>query len=160
MSRSKTITKKPGIPDAIYGSRLVQKLINKSMYDGKKSSAAAQIYQALDILKQNNGDTDPSKILETVLTTVAPKMEVRSRRVGGASYQVPSEVRGDRKIHLAMKWLIEAARGKSNKEFHTFAEKLASEMQDALAGTGNAIKKRDMVHKMAEANRAFAHLRW
>jgi small subunit ribosomal protein S7 len=160
MSRSKTITKKPGIPDPIYNSRLVQKLINKSMYDGKKSTAAAQIYGALDILKQKNADADPSKILETVLTTVAPKMEVRSRRVGGASYQVPSEVRGERKNHLAMKWLIEAARGKSNKEFHTFAEKLASEMQDALAGTGNAIKKRDMVHKMAEANRAFAHLRW
>lgn len=160
MSRSKKITKKPGVPDPVYNSRLVQKLINKSMYDGKKSTAATQIYAALDILKEKNADTDPSKILETVLSTVAPKMEVRSRRVGGASYQVPSEVRGERKNHLAMKWLIEAARAKSNKEFHTFGEKLASEMQDALAGTGNAIKKRDMVHKMAEANRAFAHLRW
>lgn len=160
MSRSKTITKKLGPTDAIYNSRLVQKLINKSMYDGKKSVASAQIYKALDLLKEKTGEADPSKTLENVLGAVAPKMEVRPRRVGGASYQVPMEVRGDRKNHLAMKWLLEAARGRSNKEYHTFAEKLAAEMQDILAGTGNAIKKRDTVHKMAEANRAFAHLRW
>ena len=87
-------------------------------------------------------------------------MEVRPRRVGGASYQVPIEVRGDRKTHLAMKWLLEAARSRSNKEFHTFAEKLAVEVQDAINGVGSAIKKRDTIHKMAESNRAFAHLRW
>lgn len=130
------------------------------MYDGKKSSAASQVYGALEIIKTKQPDTDPAKILETVISTVAPKMEVRSRRVGGASYQVPSEVRGDRKIHLAMKWLIEAARSRSNKEYHTFAEKLAAEMLDSLNGLGNTIKKRDMVHKMAEANKAFAHLKW
>ncbi len=124
------------------------------------NTAATQIYQALELIKAKNAESDPSKILEQVINTIAPKMEVRPRRVGGASYQVPSEVRGDRKVHLAMKWLLEAARGKPNKEYHTFAEKLAAEMQDALAGTGNAIKKRDMIHKMAEANRAFAHLRW
>lgn len=124
------------------------------MKDGKKSPAAAQIYTALKSFE------DPAKTLETVINTIAPKMEVRPRRVGGASYQVPSEVRGDRKTHLALKWLLEAARSRSNKEFHTFAEKLTAEMNDALAGTGNAIKKRDMVQKMAEANKVFAHLRW
>ncbi len=160
MPRSKKITKRQANPDPIYNNRLITKLINKVMRDGKKSPAATQVYGALDLLKAKNADQDPSKLFETVLNTIAPKMEVRPRRVGGASYQVPSEVRGDRKIHLALKWLIEAARSRSNKEYHTFAEKLAAEMQDALGGTGNAIKKRDMVHKMAEANKVFAHLRW
>lgn len=130
------------------------------MKDGKKSPAATQVYRALELVKDKTPEGDPAKILETVINTIAPKMEVRPRRVGGASYQVPSEVRGERKSHLAMKWLIEAARNRSNKEFHTYAEKLAAEMSDVLAGTGSALKKRDMVHKMAEANRAFAHLRW
>lgn len=146
--------------DPVYNSRLVTKLINKTMYDGKKNVAAKQIYEALNLAKEKAAEKDPAKILEQVITIIAPKMEVRPRRVGGASYQVPSEVRGDRKTHLAMKWLLEAARKRSNKEFHTFAEKLAAEMVDTLNNTGNAIKKRDMVHKMAEANRAFAHLRW
>jgi len=154
MPRSKTIIKRPTLPDPIYNSRLVTKLINKAMKDGKKSPAATQIYTALKTFE------DPAKTLETVINTIAPKMEVRPRRVGGASYQVPSEVRGDRKIHLALKWLLEAARSRPNKEFHTFAEKLIVEMNDTLAGTGNAIKKRDMVQKMAEANKVFAHLRW
>ncbi len=130
------------------------------MHDGKKSVAAAQIYKTLEIVKAKLPDQESDKILEQVINTIAPKMEVRSRRVGGASYQVPSEVRGERKTHLALKWLLEAARSRSNNEYHTFAEKLAAELQDALAGTGNAIKKRDMVHKMAEANKVFAHLRW
>lgn len=154
MPRGKQITKRETAPDPIYSSRLVTKLINKTMRDGKKSPAAAQIYTALAKFD------DPAKTLELVIATVAPKMEVRSRRVGGASYQVPSEVRGDRKIHLALKWLLEAARSRSNKEYHTFAEKLAAEMTDVLAGTGGAIKKRDMVQKMAEANKVFSHLRW
>lgn len=154
MPRSRTIIKRQTLPDPVYNSRLVTKLINKAMKDGKKSSAAAQIYAALKLFE------DPAKTLEQVINTIAPRMEVRPRRVGGASYQVPSEVRGDRKIHLALKWLLEAARSRPNKEFHTFAEKLAIEMKDALAGTGNAIKKRDMVQKMAEANKVFAHLRW
>lgn len=154
MPRSKKITKKVTIGDPIYDSKLVTKLINKSMRDGKKSVASKQIYTALATFE------NPAQTLETVINAIAPKMEVRSRRVGGASYQVPSEVRGDRKVHLALKWLIEAARSRSNKEFHTFSEKLIVEMKDALAGTGNAIKKRDMVQKMAEANKVFAHLRW
>lgn len=160
MSRSKKIIKKITPADPVYNSRLVTKLINKVMRDGKKSPAATQIYRCFDIIKTKLPDEDPSKVLDQVIGTIAPKMEVRPRRVGGASYQVPSEVRGDRKVHLAVKWLTQAARSRSNKEYHTFAEKLAAEMQDALAGTGGAIKKRDMVQKMAEANKVFAHLRW
>ena len=154
MPRSKKITKREVVPDPVFGSRLMTKLINKSMYDGKKSTASAQIYKAFEKFE------DPAKTLETVLNTIAPKMEVRPRRVGGASYQVPTEVKGDRKIHLAIRWLLDAARARSNKEYHTFAEKLAAEMTDVLAGTGNALKKRDMVQKMAESNKVFAHLRW
>ncbi len=130
------------------------------MRDGKKSVAAGQIYKTLELLKTKLPDQEPDKVLEQAVSTIAPKMEVRPRRVGGASYQVPSEVRGDRKTHLALKWLLEAARSRSNKEYHVFAEKLAAEIQDALNNTGNAIKKRDMVHKMAEANKVFSHLRW
>lgn len=154
MPRSGKIIKKIVPTDPVYNSRLMTKLINKTMMDGKKSVAAAQIYKAFEKFE------DPAKTLEDVVNTIAPKMEVRSRRVGGASYQVPTEVKGDRKVHLALKWLLEAARTKSNKEFHSFAEKLASEMTDVLAGTGNALKKRDMVQKMADANKVFAHLKW
>lgn len=146
--------------DPVYSNRLVTKLINKTMHDGKKSTAAKQVYRALEIVKEKMPESDPVKTFELVINTIGPKMEVRSRRVGGASYQVPSEVRGDRKVHLAIIWLLDAARKRSNKEYHTFAEKLAAEMIDSTNGLGNAIKKRDMVHKMAEANRAFAHLRW
>lgn len=155
MPRSKKISvKRETLADPVYNSKLVTKLINKVMYDGKKSVAEKQIYQALETFPE------PAKILEQVIMAIAPKVEVRSRRVGGASYQVPTEVRGDRKIHLALKWLIEAARGKPNKEFHSFAEKLAAEMKDVLAGAGAALKKRDQVQKMADANRVFAHLKW
>lgn len=160
MARSKKITKTLSALDPVYNSRLVTKMINKTMKDGKKSTAAKQVYGAMDILKEKMTDQDPAKVLETVINTIAPKMEVRPRRVGGASYQVPVEVRGERKVHLAIKWLLEAARKRPNKEYHTFSEKLAAEMTDSLTGLGSAIKKRDMVHKMAEANRAFAHLKW
>lgn len=160
MPRSKTITKRPFAVDAVYNSRIVGKFINKVMKDGKKSTASGQVYKSLELLKIKFPEQDPSKILEQALTAVSPKMEVRSRRVGGASYQVPSEVRGDRKMHLAMRWVIDAARGRSNKDYHTFAEKLAAELLDVLNNTGNAVKKRDQMQKMAEANRAFAHLRW
>ncbi len=160
MARSKKIHHRTVTPDPLYQSRTLTRFINKVMRDGKKGAAAKQVYATLEILKTKYPDEEPVKTFETVLSTVAPKMEVRPRRVGGASYQVPSEVRGDRKMHLAMRWLIDAARSRSNKEFHTFSEKLAAEMADVLNGTGNAIKKRDQVHKMAEANKAFAHLRW
>lgn len=154
MPRSRKITKREIALDPVYGSKLVTKLINKAMYDGKKSVASTQVYEALSQFPE------PAKALEQVISLIAPKMEVRSRRVGGASYQVPSEVKGDRKIHLAIRWLLDAARGRSNKEYHSFAKKLEAEMNDVLAGTGNALKKRDMVAKMAEANKVFAHLRW
>lgn len=160
MSRSKKITKALTPVDPVFGNRLMTKLINKSMRDGKKSAAATQVYKAFDLVKEKQPDAEASKFLDLVINTIAPKMEVRPRRVGGASYQVPMEVRGDRKTHLALKWLIEAARGRSNKEYHTYAEKLAAEMMDATQGLGGAIKKRDMVYKMAEANKAFAHLKW
>ncbi|MBI3887764.1 30S ribosomal protein S7 [Candidatus Microgenomates bacterium] len=117
MPRSRTIVKKQAAADPVYGSRLMTKLINKAMKDGKKSVAASVIYKAFEKFE------DPAKTLEDVVNTIAPKMEVRPRRVGGASYQVPTEVKGDRKTHLALKWLLEAARSKSNKEFHTFSEK-------------------------------------
>lgn len=154
MPRSRTIAKREVANDPVYNSKLVTKLINKSMFDGKKSVASAQIYDALSKFPE------AGKTVETVINTIAPKMEVRSRRVGGASYQVPAEVKGDRKIHLAIRWLLDAARSRSNKEYHTFSEKLVAEMNDVLAGTGNALKKRDMVQKMAEANKVFAHLKW
>ena len=128
------------------------------MKSGKKSTARDVVYKALESIKEKG--EDPVVVFETAINNVGPKMEVKARRVGGASYQVPIEVRGDRKTHLAMKWLLEAARSRSNKEFHTFAEKLAVEVQDAINGVGSAIKKRDTIHKMAESNRAFAHLRW
>ena len=130
------------------------------MHDGKKSTAATQVYKALALLKEKNPEVSGDKVLEQVINTIAPKMEVRPRRVGGASYQVPTEVRGDRKIHLALRWLIDAARGKSNKEYHTFAEKLVAEMNDTLAGTSNSLKKREIEKKMADANRVFSHLKW
>lgn len=160
MPRSRTIIKRIVEPDPVYNSKLVTKLINKSMWDGKKSTAATQIYRAFEIVKEKNAETDPAKFLEQVISIIGPKVEVRSRRVGGASYQVPTEVKGDRKIHLAIKWLLDAARARSNKEYHTFAQKLAAEMQDAVNNLGSAVKKRDTVAKMAEANRVFAHLRW
>lgn len=154
MPRSKKITKRETVGDPVYNSKLVTKLINKAMFDGKKSVAAALVYEALATFPE------PAKTLDQVIAAIAPKMEVRSRRVGGASYQVPSEVKGDRKVHLAIRWLLDAARARSNKEYHSFAKKLVAEMNDALAGTGNAIKKRDSVQKMAEANRVFSHLKW
>ncbi|MEK7565714.1 MAG: 30S ribosomal protein S7 [Patescibacteria group bacterium] len=160
MARSKTIHKKILEADPVHNSRTLTRFINKVMKDGKKSAASTQVYRALEILKEKFPEEESIKIFETVIQTIAPKMEVRSRRVGGASYLVPAEVRGDRKVHLAMRWLIDAARSKPNKEFHTFAEKLAAELIDAKNGLGNAIKKRDQVLKMAEANRAFAHLKW
>ncbi|OGG07317.1 30S ribosomal protein S7 [Candidatus Gottesmanbacteria bacterium RIFCSPHIGHO2_01_FULL_42_12] len=160
MPRSKKVKKIVLEGDPIYNSRALSKFINKVMYDGQKQAAAKEVYRALDLIKVKFPEEEAVKIFEGVLAAIAPKMEVRSRRVGGASYMVPSEVRGERKNHLAMRWLIDAARAKSNKEFHTFGEKLAAELTDAKNGVENAIKKRDNVIKMAEANKAFSHLRW
>lgn len=129
------------------------------MVDGKKSTAQAQVYKTLELIKEQTKQ-DPLSVFEKALTNVSPKMEVRPRRVGGASYQVPVEVRGDRKEALSIRWIIAGARARSNKEFHTFAQKLAQELIDTANGTGAAIKKRDDMQKAANANRAFAHFRW
>ena len=145
--------------DPIYGSRLVSKFINKVMFDGKKSIAQSLVYKALESIKETSKQ-DPLVIFEKAISNVAPKMEVRPRRVGGASYQVPVEVRGDRKETLAIRWLIGAARSKPNKEFHTFDQKLAAEILAAAENAGGAVKKKADIEKTAVANRAFAHFRW
>ncbi|MBU1031423.1 30S ribosomal protein S7 [Patescibacteria group bacterium] len=157
--RSKKAPKRLLSSDPIYGSRLLTRFINKVMSDGKRSIAQKLVYQALDEIKEQSKQ-EPLAVFEKAILTIAPKMEVRPRRVGGASYQVPTEVRGDRKEALAIRWIIAGARAKSNKEFHSFDKKLAAELLDAANGTGWAIKKRDDMQKAAQANRAFAHFRW
>ncbi|KKS80243.1 MAG: 30S ribosomal protein S7 [Candidatus Beckwithbacteria bacterium GW2011_GWA2_43_10] len=159
MSRSGKIKKITIASDRIYNSRLVAKIINVVMKDGKKSIAQKQVYQALDILKAKT-KADPLDSLCQALDNVKPSMEVRSRRIGGAAYQVPSPVRGDRKESLSIRWIINAARARSNREFHRFSEKLAAELFDALNNQGGAIEKKNQMTKMAEANKAFSHFRW
>lgn len=157
--RSKKAQVRDVRPDAKYNSVKVARLINYAMYDGKKSVALRQVYAALaDIEAKVNKPA--VEILEDVLRTIAPQMEVRSRRVGGAAYQVPMPVKGRRAVSVALRWLIQEANKRSNKEYHSFAEKLVAEMMDALSGQGGAVQKRDGAHKMAEANKAFAHFRW
>ena len=143
--------------DPIFKNRLITKLINRAMYDGKKSVAQKEVYEAFELIKK---DADPVKVFSDAMERVKPSMEVRARRIGGAAYQVPNPVRGPRKESLAIRWLINAARARSNSDFHTFAEKLAAELKDAAAGEGGAVKKKTDMERMAEANRAFAHFRW
>jgi len=157
--RSKKVVKRIVNPDPIYGSKMVSKFINKIMLDGKKTVAEKLVYSALEEIKEKTKE-EPLSVFEKAITNVAPKMEVRPRRVGGASYQVPVEVRGDRKEALAIRWILAGAKARSNKEFHGFGKKLAAEIIDASNNAGLAIKKRDDVQKMANANRAFAHFRW
>ena len=157
--RSKKAPDRILMPDPIYGSRLVTRFINKVMSEGRKSIAQALVYKALEVIKEKTKQ-DPVAIFEKAILNVAPKMEVRPRRVGGASYQVPVEVRGDRKEALAIRWILSGARSRSNKEYHTFGEKLAAELMDAANSAGIAIKKRDDMQKSAAANRAFSHFRW
>jgi len=129
------------------------------MKDGKKSVAQKQVYKAFEIVKGNSNE-DPIKTFNQALDNIRPSMEVRPRRVGGAAYQVPMSVRGGRRDSLAIRWLISSARSRSNKDFRTFAEKLSAEILDAVKGEGAAVKKKQDVERMAEANRAFAHFRW
>lgn len=157
--RSKKAEKKLITPEPLYNSRLLAKFINKVMVDGKKSIAQTLVYKALDIIKDKSKQ-EPLGVFEKALQNVSPKMEVKARRVGGASYQVPIEVRGDRKEALSIRWIIAGARGRPNKEFHTFAQKLAAELLDASNNAGFAIKKHDDMQKAAAANRAFSHFRW
>jgi small subunit ribosomal protein S7 len=146
-------------PDPIYHSKMITKLINRCMRDGKKTVTQKEAYRAFEIIKEKTGE-EPVKVFETALDNIRPTMEVRSRRVGGAAYQVPMSVRGPRKDSLAIRWLVGAARGRSNSEYHTFAEKLAVEIIDSSKGEGVAVKKRQEIERVAEANRAFAHFRW
>lgn len=156
--RHAKVEKRPLKPDIIYNNYLVAKFINRLMHDGKKTVAQKKLYSAFALLEKK--EKNPLEVFEKALQNVSPKVEVKARRVGGASYQVPVEVRPGRKTTLAIRWLIEAARKRSNKEYHTFEEKLAQEFLDATENLGEAVRKRDIMHKQAEANRAFSHFRW
>lgn len=157
MSRAGKITKRVLEVDPIYNSKLVTRFINRVMVSGKKTIAQALVYKALEIIEKSG--KNPLSVFETAVMNASPKMEVRPRRIGGASYQIPQEVRGDRREALAIRWLIMAARSRSNKEYHSFAEKLAAELIDASEAKGIAIKKKEDMLKTAEANKAFAHFR-
>lgn len=157
--RSGKIIKRQHLPDPIYNSRLVTKFINKVMQDGKKKVAESLVYSALEQIEKKTGK-NPITIFDTAIANVSPKMEVRPRRVGGASYQVPTEVRGDRKEALAIRWLLNAARTRSSKEYKGFDLKLAAELMDAANSIGPAIKKKEDTIRQAEANKAFSHFRW
>jgi small subunit ribosomal protein S7 len=159
MPRRKLVKPRQINPDPVYKNRLVAKLINRSMKAGKKSVAQKQVYKALGIIKEKT-KSDPIKVFSNALSNIKPSMEVRPRRVGGAAYQVPMSVRGTRRETLAIRWLIQAARKRSNSEYKTYAKKLAAEIIDASKGEGGAVKKRTDTERMAEANRAFAHFRW
>lgn len=165
--------------DAVYNNVLVAKLANYIMKDGKKSIAQGIVYDMMEIIAKKDGSTGHSTlreessgsdsksspqekaldVFEKAVQNIGPKTEIKARRVGGASYQIPIEVRGDRRTALALRWIVDAARAKSNKDYHTFAEKLAAEIMDASQNAGEAVKKRDNVHRMADANKAFSHFR-
>lgn len=146
-------------PDTKYGSTRVAKLINYVMRDGKRTVAQKQVYAALEALAKKTSKK-PLEAFEEVIKAITPQMEVRSRRVGGASYQVPMPVRARRGFSLALRWLVMEANKRSSKQYHTFAEKLVAEMVDALEGQGGAVGRKNTSHRMAEANKAFAHFRW
>lgn len=160
MPRSGRVKKRLLQPDPIYSSRLITRLINRVMKDGKKQVASRLVYHALEAAKKELKVDNPVNILRQAVENVKPSMEVRSRRVGGAAYQVPIPVKGDRRESLAIRWIVLAARARPNKEYHTFDAKLAAELVDAYKNQGGAVKKKEDVHRMAEANRAFAHFRW
>jgi len=150
------ITKRDVLPDPLYNDKIVTKLINNVMYDGKKSVGQRIVYGAFEILREKTGK-DPLEVFETAMNNIMPVLEVKARRIGGATYQVPIEVRPDRRQALGMRWLIDYARKRGEK---TMKERLAGELLDAANNTGSSVKKREDTHKMAEANKAFAHYRW
>ena len=156
MSRKNRAPQRPIFQDPRYGSIILSKFINFIMYDGKKSSAEKIIYDALNRIKEKTKE-DPIKVFNDAINNVRPNLEVRSRRVGGATYQVPVEVKTKRSQTLAMRWLLDASRKRKNK---SMSEKLFNELMDAYQRKGSAIKKREDTHKMAESNKAFAHFRW
>ena len=155
MSRRRESAKRTKLPDPKFGSAVLAKLINMLMVDGKKSTAESIVYTALDAITEK-GKSDAVGVLQQALDNVSPQVEVKSRRVGGATYQVPVEVRSDRKSTLAMRWMIDAARKRGEK---SMARRLAGEVMDAAENRGSAVKKREDTHRMAEANKAFAHYR-
>ncbi len=156
--RHKKVKKRQVKEDVLYGNVLVARFINRIMISGKKSIAEKKLYNAFDLLKEKG--QNPLEVFEKAIQNVAPKVEIKARRVGGANYQVPIEVRAERRTALAIRWIIEAARKRSNKEFHTFEEKLVAEFMAANSNEGEAMKKKDIMHRQAEANKAFAHFRW
>jgi len=156
MSRRHSAEKREVIPDAKFHDVVLAKFMNSIMYDGKKSAAESIVYGAFDIIEQKTRQ-DPLPVFKQALENVAPSIEVRSRRVGGATYQVRVEVRIERRQALAIRWIITAARGRNDK---TMVDRLSAELMDAANNRGNAVKKREDTHRMAEANRAFAHYRW
>mgnify|MGYP000506835163 CR=1 FL=1 len=155
MSRKRKAPKRKNYPDPKYKSEVISKFINSIMYDGKRSTAEKILYSALEKMKAKN--QDPLKVFNSAIGNVRPNLEVRSRRVGGATYQVPVEVKSNRSQALALRWLLDASRKRKNK---TMAEKLFYEIMDASQNKGSAVKKREDTHKMAESNKAFAHFRW
>lgn len=157
--RTKQAKIRTASPDPRYGSVLVSQLVNRSMLDGKKTVAQKHVYKALEMVAGKT-NKKPLEVLEAALRNIIPQMEVRSRRVGGASYQVPMPVRERRGDSLAVRWLVIEANKRPNKEFHSYAEKLAAEILDALDNTGGAIEKKLSSHRMAESNKAFSHFRW
>ena len=156
MPRKGPVTKRDVLPDPVYNSKLVTRFINKIMYDGKKGVAETIVYDAFDIIRSKTGK-DPLEVFEAALKNAMPVLEVRARRVGGANYQVPVEVRPERRVTLGLRWLTSYARLRNEK---TMEERLANEIIDASNNVGASVKKRDDMHKMAEANKAFAHYRW
>lgn len=154
--RKRRAVKRDVLADPMYNSKLVTKLINRIMLDGKKGTAQTILYDAFNIIKEKT-NKEPMEVFEAAMENIKPALEVKSRRVGGANYQVPIEVRADRSQALALRWLVNYSRLRGG---HSMAENLANEIVDASEGTGGAVKKREDTHRMAEANKAFAHYRW
>ena len=157
MPRRRVVAKRELAPDALYGSPLVTKFINTIMHAGRRSTAQRILYQSFDIIKERSGD-DPLKVFKKALENVKPSLEVKSRRVGGSNYQVPVEVNPNRRLSLSIRWLVSYARSRGDGK--TMQEKFANELLDASNLRGGAVKKREDTHRMAEANKAFAHYRW
>ena len=156
MPRRGSIAKRDVLPDPLYNSKLVTKLINNVMVDGKKGVAQKIVYDAFDIIREKTGK-EPLEVFEACMENLMPVLEVKARRVGGATYQVPIEIRPERRQTLALRWLVEFSRKRGEK---TMAERLAAEVMDAANNTGAAVKRKEEMHRMAEANKAFAHYRW
>ncbi|MCM3666909.1 30S ribosomal protein S7 [Mesobacillus subterraneus] len=156
MPRKGPVAKRDVLPDPIYNSKLITRLINKMMIDGKRGKSQKILYSAFDIIRERSGK-EPLEVFEQALKNIMPVLEVKARRVGGANYQVPIEVRADRRTTLGLRWLVNYARLRGEK---TMEERLANEILDAANNAGASVKKREDTHKMAEANKAFAHYRW